>query len=59
MTGNLISIVYSPMAGSFNRKPLPQAVLVAGYGIERDRKGGHPRRNLNVMDKEILSQLAS
>ena len=58
MTGKLISIVYSPLAGSFNRKALPQAVLVAGYGIERDRKGGHPRRNLNVMDQEVLSQLA-
>ncbi len=58
MTGKLISIVYSPLAGSFNRKALPQAVLVAGYGIERDRKGGHPRRNLNVMDQEVLGQLA-
>ena len=58
MTGKLISIVYSPLAGSFNRKALPQAVLVAGYGIERDRKGGHPRRNLNVMDQEVLSRLA-
>ena len=58
MTGKLISIVYSPVAGSFNRKALPQAVLVANYGIERDRKGGHPRRNLNMMDQEVLSQLA-
>ena len=58
MTGKLISIVYSPLAGSFNRKALPQAVLVAGYGIERDRKGGHPRRNLNVMDQEVLGRLA-
>ena len=58
MTGTLISIVYSPMAGSFNRKPLPEAVLVAGFGIERDRKGGHPRRNLNVMDQEVLGRLA-
>ena len=59
MTGKLISIVYSPVAGSFNRKALSQAVLVAGYGIERDRKGGHPNRNLNVMDQEVLRQLAA
>jgi MOSC domain-containing protein YiiM len=58
MTGTLVSIVYSPQAGSFNRKALHQAVLLADYGIERDRKGGHPRRNLNVMDHEILRQLA-
>ena len=58
MTGKLISIVYSPVAGSFNRKALAQAVLVADYGIERDRKGGHPRRNLNVMDQEVLGRLA-
>lgn len=58
MTGKLVSIVYSPQAGSFNRKTLAQAVLVADYGIERDRKGGHPRRNLNVMDHEVLGRLA-
>jgi MOSC domain-containing protein YiiM len=59
MAGNLVSIVYSPLAGSYNRKPLSQAVLLAGYGVEHDRKGGHPKRNLNVMDGEILSQLAA
>ncbi len=59
MAGNLVSIVYSPLAGSYNRKPVSQAVLLAGYGIERDRKGGHPKRNLNVMDREILNQLAA
>lgn len=58
MSGNLVSIVYSPLAGSFNRKPLHHAVLVAEYGIEHDRKGGHPKRNLNVMDQETLDQLA-
>lgn len=58
MTGNLVSIVYSPSAGSYNRKPLSEAFLIAGYGIEGDRKGGHPRRNLNIMDKETLGALA-
>jgi MOSC domain-containing protein YiiM len=59
MPGLLTSIVYSPLPGSYNRKPLPSAVLIPGYGIEGDRKGGHPRRNLNVMDQETLSQLAA
>jgi MOSC domain-containing protein YiiM len=58
MSGNLVSIVYSPLAGSYNRKALSQAFLVADYGIEHDRKGGHPRRNLNIMDQEVLDQLA-
>lgn len=58
MPGNLISIVYSPSAGSYNRKPLREAFLIAGYGIEGDRKGGHPRRNLNIMDQETLGVLA-
>ena len=62
MTGKLISIVYSPVAGSFNRKPLPHAVLVAGYGIERDRKGGHPtafklRMELTPQHPRMVAQL--
>ena len=57
MPGLLTSIVYSPLPGSYNRKPLPSAVLIPGYGIEGDRKGGHPRRNLNIMDQETLSVL--
>ena len=55
----LISITYSPDPGSYNRKPLDHATLVAGYGIEKDRKGGHPKRNLNIMDQDTLQQLAA
>jgi MOSC domain-containing protein YiiM len=59
MAGTLTSIVYSPQAGSYNRTPLPYAVLIPGYGIEGDRKGGHLRRNLNIMDQETLDRLAA
>ena len=57
MAGSLVSIVYSPQSGSYNRRALSQAVLLSGYGIEHDRKGGHPRRNLNIMDQEMLDGL--
>jgi MOSC domain-containing protein YiiM len=59
MPGHLASIVYSPQPGSFNRHPLPEAMLLSGYGIDGDRKGGHPNRNLNVMDQEMLSALSA
>ena len=59
MPGHLASIVYSPQPGSFNRHPLPEAMLFAGYGIDGDRKGGHPNRNLNIMDQEMLDALAA
>jgi len=55
--GTLVSIVFSPAPGSFNRQPLATAQLIAGYGIEGDRKGGHPNRNLNIMDQETLEIL--
>lgn len=59
MPGHLTSIVYSPTAGSYHRRPLDQALLIVGYGIEGDRKGGHPKRNLNIMDQEMLDLLAA
>lgn len=59
MSGHLASIVYSPQPGSFNRHPLPEAMLLAGHGIDGDRKGGHPNRNLNIMDQEMLAALAA
>lgn len=59
MHGHVASIVYSPQRGSFIRKPLSEAVLVAGFGIHGDRKGGHPGRNLNIMDRETLDLLAA
>ena len=59
MSRHLASIVYSPQPGSFNRRPLAEATLLAGHGIDGDRKGGHPNRNLNVMDQEMLALLAA
>ncbi|MER2600045.1 MAG: MOSC domain-containing protein [Caldilineales bacterium] len=59
MPGVLSNIVFTPLPGSFNRKPLVEATLIAGYGITDDRKGGHPKRNLNIMDEEMLAMLAS
>ena len=60
---SVTSIVYKPKsAGSdpedhYLRIPLDSARLVAGRGIEGDRKGGHPNRNLNIMSFEILEAL--
>ena len=56
------SIVYKPKGvpvetDRYTRIPIQTANLVAGYGIEGDRKGGNPRRNLNVMDAETLIEL--
>lgn len=59
MPGTLASIVYSPQPGSYNRKSLHEALLIADFGIAGDRKGGHPRRNLNIMDQEMLDVLSS
>ncbi|MCC7448219.1 MAG: MOSC domain-containing protein [Anaerolineae bacterium] len=59
------SIVYQPNdepldydAIGFQRRTLVDANLIEGYGIEGDRKGGHPKRNLNVMDDVTQSELA-
>ena len=57
MTATVLSIVYSPQPGSFNRKPLPEVTLLAGYGIDGDRKAGNPKRNLNIMDQETVDIL--
>ena len=57
MTATVTSIVYSPQPGSYNRKPASEAVLLAGYGIDGDRKAGNPRRNLNIMDQETIDIL--
>ena len=58
MPATLTSIVFTPHPGSYNRKPLAEATLIAEHGIEGDRKGGHPKRNLNIMDAEMLAVLA-
>lgn len=59
MTATVTSILYSPQPGSYNRKPAAEAVLLAGYGIDGDRKAGHPKRNLNIMDQETIDILAA
>src|SRR5258708_7487724 len=58
------SIVYKPKSEkvqhgevAYLRRSLTDAQLVADFGIEGDRKGGHPRRNLNVMDDITLAEL--
>jgi MOSC domain-containing protein YiiM len=59
------SIVYTPTyiteksQDRYDRLPLSQAKLVAGYGIEGDRKGGHPKRHLNIMCAETLGSLGA
>src|SRR5579859_5582466 len=58
------SIVYKPkdepeVKDRYTRVPLSQANLIAGYGIEGDRKGGNPNRNLNVMDDRTLDELGA
>jgi MOSC domain-containing protein YiiM len=59
----IFSIVYKPHdapdkpKGNYSRIPLETAQLIAGYGIEGDRKGGHPERQLNVMSYETLAAL--
>jgi len=57
------SIVYKPEGSTRNQQdqylriPLESANLVVGYGIEGDRKGGNPKRNLNIMSFETLEAL--
>ena len=60
------SIVYKPKhmrqpadSVGYLRVPLTEAVLMENYGIAGDRKGGHPRRNLNVMDDVTLAELGA
>ncbi len=58
----IASIVYKPEGqpvpeNDFLRVDLEQAWLIAGYGIEGDRKGGHPDRQLNLMSYETLTNL--
>jgi len=60
----LTSIVYTPKheyqepADHYLRVPVTNADLVAGHGIQGDRKGSSPKRGLNVMSAEILAELA-
>jgi MOSC domain-containing protein YiiM len=61
--GEVVSIVYKPKRSrkrdnGYVRVPLEQATLVEGYGIEGDSKGGHPKRQINIMAFERLAALA-
>jgi MOSC domain-containing protein YiiM len=57
------SIVYKPEGSlpdpenRYLRTPLESASLVVGRGIDGDRKGGNPKRNLNIMSYETLQAL--
>jgi MOSC domain-containing protein YiiM len=60
------SIVYKPKgeksdssSSGYLRRSLDQAMLAEGHGIEGDRKGGNPNRNLNVMDELTQAELAA
>ena len=61
----IVSITYRPAEAPakpddhFTRLPLANVQLVAGYGIEGDRKGGHPDRQLNIMAQESLDELGT
>ena len=60
---SVVSIVYKPESditdpeNHYLRISLNTAKLVARYGIEGDRKGGNPKRNLNIMSYETLETL--
>jgi MOSC domain-containing protein YiiM len=62
---HLTSIVYSPASDTpqppdhYYRVALEQARLTVEGGIQGDRKGGHPDRQLNVMSAETLASLAA
>jgi MOSC domain-containing protein YiiM len=62
--GRVVSIVFKPThlpsrpADHYTREPLTECNLVAGYGIEGDRKGGKADRDINLMSAEDLASLA-
>lgn len=60
----ITSIVYSPAgaqphpADAYQRTPLEKADLIEGRGILGDRKGGSPKRQLNIMLAETVDELS-
>jgi MOSC domain-containing protein YiiM len=60
----IYSIVYKPKdagmneADAYARVSLQKAVLRTGSGIDGDLKGGHPKRQLNIMCYETLASLS-
>ena len=62
----IISITYKPLdrnndksASGFNRIAVDEAALITGYGIQGDRKGGHPTRQLNILSTHTLDSLGA
>jgi len=61
----IVSIAYSPTHlpaephDHYQRVPVTQAALVVGHGIQGDRKGGSPTRQLNIMSADELAPLAA
>ncbi len=59
----IVSIVYRPAdvppspADHYARVELERAELVCGKGIRGDRKGRHPKRQLNIMGQTTLAAL--
>lgn len=60
---HIVSIVYQPAevppkpAGHYARVTLERAELARGKGIRGDRKGRHPKRQLNIMTEATLEAL--
>lgn len=63
--GKISSIVYRPAQVAahpddhYSRVALQSANLLENYGIEGDCKGGHPKRQLNIMSHETLEALSA
>jgi MOSC domain-containing protein YiiM len=61
--GTITSIVYRPEQlhpkDHFSRVPLQTANLIEGNGIEGDLKGDNPKRQINIMTRETLDELAA
>lgn len=61
----IISLTYTPEnvertpKDHFARVPLKTAKLIENYGIEGDRKGGHPKRQVNIMSAATLDKLSA
>jgi MOSC domain-containing protein YiiM len=60
--GRITSITYKPAddeagVGDYVRVPIGDANLVAGYGIEGDRKGGSAGRHLNILSQESVDEM--
>ena len=61
--GTIVSITYTPAhitkktRDHFARVTMQQARLISNYGIEGDRKAGHPKRQLNIISAESAASL--